>query len=216
MRYSTEELEAINTTRTRLEEHNALSWLARIADRWGSDYPQKSSREELRRYDLGPAGRIHENIRIALLDTRQATRRLSRTRGYVDTVNDIDPSIDSSIMIQVKDRSDYHELFEALGLRHEPSREKIPALYRVFGGQQVRPEQEVGLGAGVYVERNKKTDQSLQGIYTATDDQTPISKVALTPELLESLDEPTSELLEGFTVDVRNHAFMASVMSGSL
>lgn len=216
MRYSPEEKASIEATRVRLADHRALPWLGRIADRWSSDYPKKSDREELRLYDLGPAGRIRENIEIAILDSRQATRRLSLTRGYVETADTVDPSIRSSIMIQVPDGSIYHSLFAVLGLQHQPSREKVPALYRVFGGQMVRPEQELGLGAGVYAERNKKSNEALQGIYTATDSRSPISKALLTTELLESLDEPTTELVESFTVAVRNQAFMASVMSGGL
>lgn len=56
------ETEQITKTKERLEKHRSLGVLQRIGRRAIGNYPVKSEREALRRHELGPDGRIVEDV----------------------------------------------------------------------------------------------------------------------------------------------------------
>lgn len=175
------------TIREALDLHDQLPFWRRVANRASGHYPDRESRELLRKTELGPAGRILENAVHAVGMTQRLNNTpIARFNG-------------KWIVADLTGESDHATV--PASFEHDP--ETAQAVERLFGHEGRQSTAAGADGIGFFVDRFSKWER-VQDVAAANDrigliafhDYNAADAMHLSREDIEALDVPTQALLE--------------------
>lgn len=194
MLYTTEHLEQIERTRFKLDTYHNLPLLKKVGRR-ALNYPSRSERELVRRFDLGQYGRIYEDAIRAINSTAEADSIIG-ARAYR------------------KERSAGITLLYSRTI--EPKQLELATLNHFEEAAYMNPSASLPPFLGLYKSTPPKivsdTSDSI-GLVAFTHKGADAIRISVPEEAFHSLPEAQRDSLEAFTGRVATYSALSAIMN---